>query len=68
MPINFAAINLVSLGLLCGLVFVASLIGQSLVGGNRVVGAVLAVIIFAAIYIFWNHYPHGLMPGLRFPA
>ena len=27
---------------------------------------VFLVIIFVAVYIFWNHYPHGLVPGVRF--
>jgi hypothetical protein len=46
---------------------VASLIGHSISGGSRFLGAILATIIFAAVYIFWNHYPHGLLEGFRFP-
>jgi hypothetical protein len=56
-----------AVGLLAALVFVASLIGNSLVR-NAFVGAIITTILFVAIYIFWNHYPHGLMTGLRFPG
>jgi hypothetical protein len=66
MPIDFSAIPMQALGLLAGLCFVSSLIGNSLTR-NAFVGAIIATIIFAAVYIFWNHYPHGLVPTIRFP-
>jgi hypothetical protein len=66
MPINFATIPMQALGLLAGLAFVASLIGHSLTR-NAFVGAILTVIIFVAVYVFWNHYEHGLLPAVRFP-
>ena len=47
------------IGLLAGLTFVASLIGHSLTR-NAFVGAIIAVIIFVAIYIGWDYYPHNL--------
>ncbi|MGH6816647.1 MAG: hypothetical protein ACREC6_13190 [Hyphomicrobiaceae bacterium] len=67
MPIDLTAINWMSLGLLCGLAFVASFIGHSVAGKLSPLGAIATVIVFAAVYIFWNHYPHGLMPDIRFP-
>ena len=24
--------------------------------------------VFVAVYIFWDFYPHNLMPGVRFPT
>jgi hypothetical protein len=66
MPINWADIAWMQLGLLAGLVFVASVIGNSLTR-NAFVGAVITVIIFGAFYIFWDYYPHGLMSDVRFP-
>lgn len=47
------------IGLLAGLTFVASLIGHSLTR-NAFVGAIIAVVIFLAIYIGWDYYPHGI--------
>ena len=67
MPINWSAIPLMAVGLLAALTFLASLIGHTL-ARNPLIGAIIATIIFVAVYIFWNHYPHGLVPGVRFPA
>ncbi len=67
MPINWADIPWPALGLLAALTFVASLIGHSL-SRNALVGAIIAVIIFVAVYVFWDFYPHGLVQGVRFPT
>jgi amino acid permease len=66
MPINVADLPWQAIGLLAGLTFVASLIGHSLTR-NAFVGAIIAVIIFLAIYIGWDYYPHGLLGNIRFP-
>jgi hypothetical protein len=59
-----------ALGLLAGLAFLTSLIGHSLTR-NAFVGAIIAVILFLAIYIAWNYgdFPHGpaWLDNLRFP-
>jgi hypothetical protein len=55
-----------ALGLLAGLTFVASLIGHSLTR-NAFVGAIIAVIVFLAIYIAWDYYPHPLLPSIKVP-
>jgi hypothetical protein len=47
------------------LVFISALIANLfvvLVGDNRVVAALLAAIIFCALFIGWTYYPLGL-PG-----
>jgi hypothetical protein len=66
MPINLADLPLQAIGLLAGLVFVASLIGNSLTK-NAFVGAIITVIIFVVVYVAWDFYPHGYLPGVRFP-
>jgi hypothetical protein len=67
MPINWADIPWPVIGLLAALTFVTSLVGHSLTR-NAFVGAIITVILFVAIYIFWDFYPHGLAPGIRFPT
>ena len=67
MPINWSAIPLMAVGLLAALTFLSSLIGHTLTR-NAFLGAIITTIIFVAVYIFWNHYPHGLVPHVRFPA
>jgi hypothetical protein len=66
-PINWAAIPLQAIGMLAGLTFVASLIGHTL-SRNAFFGAIITTILFAAIYVFWNFYPHHLLAGVRFPG
>jgi hypothetical protein len=66
MAFNLAALPLQSLGLLAALVFLASLIGHSLSGSSKFLGAIFTVIIFAAAYVFWNYYDHGLVTAIRF--
>jgi hypothetical protein len=66
MPINVADLPWQAIGLLAALTFVASLIGHSLTR-NAFVGAIITVIIFVAVYIGWDYYPHGMLEGLRFP-
>jgi hypothetical protein len=63
---NLATLPLQSLGLLAALVFLTSLIGHSLSGSSKFLGAIFTVIIFAAAYVFWNYYDHGLVTAIRF--
>ena len=67
MPINLADLPLQAIGLLAGLTFVASLIGNSLTK-NAFVGAIITVIIFVAVYVAWDFYPHGYLPGCAVPV
>jgi hypothetical protein len=66
MPIDFLALPWPAIGLLAALAFISSLIGHSL-ARNPFVGAIVATIIFVAIYIAWDYYPHGLLENIRFP-
>ena len=53
------------------LVFISAVIANLfvvLVGDNRVVAAVLAALIFSALFVVWTYYPLGLpgQPGVHF--
>ncbi|HEY1243918.1 MAG TPA: hypothetical protein VGF29_03710 [Hyphomicrobiaceae bacterium] len=63
---NVADLPWQAIGLLTGLAFVSSLIGHSLTR-NAFVGAIITAIIFVAVYIGWDYYPHGLLRDVRFP-
>jgi hypothetical protein len=65
-PINFSALPWDAIALLAALAFLSSLIGHSLTR-NAFVGAIIATIIFVAVYIGWDYYPHGLLQDVRFP-
>jgi hypothetical protein len=59
MSIDWAAVDWVSVGLLSVFAFLASLVGNVLSFKSRFWGAVMTALLFAALYIFWTHYPHG---------
>lgn len=56
MMIPWAEIAWMPIGILAALVFVASVIGNSL-ARPVFVGAILTVILFVAMYVFWVYYP-----------
>lgn len=64
MPIDLAQVNWLLVGMYSVFVFFASLIGNSLTFHNRPVGALLTAVLFAAMFIGWHYYPHGINIGL----
>ena len=60
MPIDLASVNWVYVGVLAVFAFVATIVGNLLSINHRGLAAVLAAVVFAAIFIFWTYYPHGL--------
>jgi hypothetical protein len=63
---DWAAVNWVNVGVLSAFAFLAALIGGVLSFDNRLLGAILTALLFAALYIFWNHYPHGVvLPDIK---
>lgn len=62
MPIDLSAVNWLYVVLMAVFAFVASLLGSLVSFGSRVTGAVIAAVVFAAIYVAWNYYPHPQIP------
>lgn len=60
MPIDWASVNWINVGLLSLFCFVSALIGGILSFNRRVLGALLAAIVFAMLFVFWTYYPHGI--------
>jgi hypothetical protein len=60
MPIDLAQVDWFYVFVLAVLVFIASGIGNLLAFASRGTGAVLTAIIFAALFVAWTYYPHGL--------
>jgi hypothetical protein len=66
MPIDWASVDWTKVLLLSGFAFVAALIGNFVGYRSRLFGAIVTGVLFAAAYIFWNYYPHGLiLPGTK---
>ncbi len=59
-PIDFATVNWTYVAILSVFVLVASFIANLLAFNSRGIGAILAAVLFAAMFIAWSYYPHGL--------
>jgi hypothetical protein len=62
MPIDLATVNWVYVALMAMFAFVATLIGGVISFRNRTGAALIAAILFAAMYVGWNYYPHPQIP------
>lgn len=60
MPIDLAQVDWLYVIVLALFVFLSSLIGGLLAFNSRSTGAVLAALLFAAMFVAWTYYPHGL--------
>jgi hypothetical protein len=64
MPIDWSAVNWLYVAIMAGFVFIAAFIGNLFTLGSRIGGALLTAILFAAMYVAWNYYPH---PQIQLP-
>ena len=60
LPIDWANVNWPYVTVLALIVFICTLIGTALSFRRIFFGAVLTALLFAAAYVFWTYYPHGL--------
>ncbi len=60
MPIDLATVDWLYVGVLAVLAFLASLVGNLLSFNHRGLAAVLVAVLFAALFVGWTYYPHGL--------
>lgn len=60
MPIDLATVDWIYVGVLAVLAFLATVVANLLSFGHRGVAAVMSAIIFAAMFVAWTYYPHGL--------
>jgi hypothetical protein len=62
MPIDLSTVNWMFVFLMGVFGFVAALLGSLIAFRNRFAGAVIAGVLFAVIFVLWNHYPHPTLP------
>lgn len=60
MPIDLAAVDWIYVGVLAVFAFLATVVANLLAFNHRGVAAVLSAILFAALFVAWTYYPHGL--------
>jgi hypothetical protein len=66
MSIDWASVNWGYVALLSGFTFIAVLIANLITFGHRLGGAILAALLFAAVFVFATYYPHGIaLPTLK---
>jgi hypothetical protein len=63
MAIDLSSVNWLYVVILAVFVFVAALLGSLISFRNRVGGAIIAAILFAAAFVYWTYYPHPSLPG-----
>jgi hypothetical protein len=59
-PIDWASVNWPYVTVLAVFVFFSTLIGTLLALKRAFPGAVLSALLFAAAFVFWTYYPHGV--------
>ncbi len=59
-PIDWANVSWLYVTVLAVFVFVSTLIGTLLSFRRLFLGSVLSAVLFAAAFVFWTYYPHGL--------
>ncbi len=60
MPIDLSQVDWLYVIVLALFVFLACLIGSLLAFTSRMTAAVLSALLFAAMFVGWTYYPHGL--------
>jgi hypothetical protein len=60
MPIDLGQVDWLYVAVLAAFVFIANFVANLLSFKRRGLAAVLAAVVFAAIFVFWTYYPHGL--------
>jgi hypothetical protein len=64
--LDLSTVNWLFVGLMCALAFITALLGSLIAFRNRVLGAVIAAILFGIGFIAWNYYPHSFgLPVLK---
>jgi hypothetical protein len=60
MPIDLGQVDWLYVAVLAVFAFAANIVANLLSFRRRGIAAILAAVLFAAIFVFWTYYPHGL--------
>jgi hypothetical protein len=64
--LDLSTVNWVFVGLMMALAFITALLGSLIAFRNRVLGAIIAAILFGIGFVAWNYYPHDFgLPVLK---
>jgi hypothetical protein len=66
MSIDWASVNWAYVALLSGFAFIAALVANFITFRHRLAAAILASLLFAAMFVFATYAPHGIaLPTLK---
>jgi hypothetical protein len=69
MPIDLSTVDWLYVAVLAVFVLVATFIANLITFNRRGMAAILSALIFAALFVAWTYYPHGLpLPTRLTPA
>jgi hypothetical protein len=60
MPIDLSSVDWLYVAVLAVFVLVATFIANLVTFNRRGMAAILSALIFAALFVAWTYYPHGL--------
>ena len=60
MPIDLGQVDWLYVAVLAVLAFFATLVANLLSFNHRGIAAALSAVLFAALFVAWTYYPHGL--------
>jgi hypothetical protein len=56
--LDLSTVNWTFVGLMMALAFITAILGSLIAFRNRLVGAIIAAILFGIGFVAWNYYPH----------
>jgi len=62
MPFDISTVNWSYVALMGVFAFIAALLGSVISLRSRIVGSIIAGVLFAVIFVAWNYYPHPMIP------
>ncbi len=68
LPFDLATVDWTTVGIFSAIAFVATLVGNAIAFGNRLMGAILTAVFFAVFYVAWVYWFQAMvMPAAATP-
>jgi hypothetical protein len=61
LPFDLATVDWQTVGILSAIALLASIVGNVIALGNRLMGSILTAIFFAVFYVAWHYWLQGMV-------
>ena len=61
LPFDLASVAWMTVGIFSAIAFLASLVGNAIAMGNRLMGAILTALFFAVFYVGWIYWLQAIV-------